>query len=469
MRVPNIVLIVIDTCREDLLSNAISKDMMPNLKSVLGDFNIFKQNISPSPWTTPSHVSLFTGLYPSEHKVHEDGISKQSSVIMEKIKTFDGKLLPETLREKGYSTYGFVANPNLMPGTGFERGFNYLFFSDMFSDLSDELDAFRERLLKRYSKDFDEILDIANNFSLSRLLLYTKCRSNILKLPYLLTNYLIFLNGVKRFNYPLIKGGDYIVANIQNSFFNEPYFIFVNFMETHDPYKISSGKLFSGEGEKMLRYLAGDHTLSESELSKFKSIYLDELSEIDKYLGKIIKKLKQSGSYDDSIFVITSDHGQSFGENHFYGHGVFVSDALVRVPLLLKLPQNKKITPSSGYQSLVNIYEFIVSCSNGILDSKLLTSDTVYSESFGIQEDYTKLFKRDINLLNTLKKLDHRRLAVYCHDSKMVLNINDKLATISKIGHPSTKEEESVSDCVENALRFLGPKFTLEYASKRLK
>lgn len=469
MNKPNIVLIVLDTCRKDLFSEAISKGFMPNLKSLLIDFNIFDQNISPSPWTTPSHVSLFTGLYPSEHKVHEDAKLKQSSVIMENIKNFDGKLLPEILRERGYSTYAFVANPNLAPRTGFERGFDYFFYSDMFSDIFEKLKDFKGQLARKYPKDYDAIIELSNNFSFSRIFSFAKQGFNFLKLPYLYINYLTLMTEIKKSKYPLVKGGKNIINNVINSYVNEPFFIFINFMETHDPYRISTGELFSGEGTKMLRYLAGDSILSCSALNEFKSIYLEELRVVDRYMMEIFKKLKMDNSYDETVIIITADHGQSFGEDHFYGHGVFLSDVLVRVPLLVKLPWSEKISQNSGYQSLVNVFEFILSCSSGIVDGKLLTSDVVFSESFGIQDDYVKILNENKEIINSLLKLDHRRLALYSLNSMVCFDINDELVTISKTVHTSNGDEESINPIIDEAMRFLGQRFIFNYLSRGLR
>ena len=68
---PNVLLIVLDTMRKSILDIYGGQARTPNLKELIKDSMVYEDAISPAPWTYPSHVSIFTGLYPSEHKVHE--------------------------------------------------------------------------------------------------------------------------------------------------------------------------------------------------------------------------------------------------------------------------------------------------------------------------------------------------------------------------------------------------------------
>ena len=455
MNNPNIVLIVLDTVRNDVFSKSVSSGYMPYLSSLSRDFNRFEKCIAPSPWTVPSHVSLFTGMYPSEHNVHEDKNNKQSEIIMDKILNYEGNTLTESLKEFGYSTYGFVANPNLMPGTGFERGFDYLSFSDMFSDLTEAREKFKKTIQRKYPNTYKDIINLANNFSYEELRSFIKTPSNIMKIPYLAYKYRGYIKEMKSGGYPESKAGKDIVNNIAGSHIKEPFFMFVNLMEAHDPYILANGELFSGEANKMLRYLSGDSNISKKQLFHFEQLYRNELSILDRYVEKIINYLIATNSYENSVIVITSDHGQNFGEDHYYGHGVLLSESLLRVPLMVKLPGHEISKTSEGYQSLVNIYKFLLNSGKGMVDTDLLTSNYVFAETFGIQENYRKIFKKNSDIIQKLTKFDKRRMAIYWNDHKILLDVHDNYATFEGNFKPSTEIYNITSE-------FLGSKYKIK-------
>ena len=69
---PNIILIVLDTLRKDVLSMYGGNAYTPNLNEFAKDAVVFPNPVAPSPWTVPSHMSFFTGKYVIEHGVHEN-------------------------------------------------------------------------------------------------------------------------------------------------------------------------------------------------------------------------------------------------------------------------------------------------------------------------------------------------------------------------------------------------------------
>ncbi len=452
---PNIVLIVLDTVRHDIFSESILTGNMPYLAKLKKDFNSFDNCIAPSPWTVPSHASLFTGMYPSYHSVHEDKNANQFSIVMNKIINYEGTTLTESLKNQGYSTYGFVANPYLMPGTGFERGFDFLSFIDMFSDIFDAREKFKIRIRNRYPIIFEDIINLANNFSYSRLISFSRNPKNIIKLPFLTFAYSSYIKEMKKSGYPLLKAGRNISYNIFNSHLNEPFFLFINFMEAHDPYILGNGELFSGEASKMLRFLSGDLNISKKLLQLFKRIYREELRLIDGYIEKIINFLIRIGSYDNTVIVITSDHGQSFGEDHFYGHGILLSDSILRVPLLVKLPNQKIFNQPNEYQSLVNVYKFLLQNGKGIISPELLSSEYVFAESFGFQEDYRTILKGKDEIIQKLSRFDVRKLALYYNKHKFTLNVVNDIA--------SYEESDAYKSKLINKiiLEFLGEKYRI--------
>lgn len=423
---PNILFVVMDTCRFDIFDVVLKSGKLKNFSELIEDSIYYRNAISPSSWTTPSHVSLFTGLYPSEHKVHETVNLKQSSIVMSQIHNFSGKVLTEILKTNGYSTYGFVANPNLAPGTGFERGFDYLAFVDMFEELSELWDYTRQKIRSKFPTSAEDIINLAINFDISEMLYFAKKNCNFLKLPRLLLIYRDFYKGARKMGYPVEKAGKKIVNLIEGSALNSPFFLFVNFMEMHDPYKVGKGEFFSGEGKKMLSFLGGGIDIKAELFNEYKELYMRELALLDHYVGKIIDKLKEDRLYDNTVIIITSDHGQNFGEDHFYGHGILLSDSLIKVPLIIKPIQKSEALPNDNkYQPLTNLFKFLVRCSEGIVNPDLVVDEVAYSESFGIQEDYREMLKRDRVLIDKLERYDHRRVAVFSRGMKAIASVDD--------------------------------------------
>ena len=459
MNKPNIILIVIDTCRFDFFDKAIEDGELNNIESLLSDGVFYRNAISPSNWTVPSHVSLFTGLYPSEHGVHETLNKKQSSSVMSEAKSYQGPWLPEELKAVGYYSRGIVANPNLFKGTGFERGFDSFENIDIFDSILKQRNMVKEKMISRGENGM-EVLRMAENFSLKELLRYISHPINIIRLPELYIIYKNFNKILSKSGYPSIKGGDRISSSVNFVNHKEPFFYFLNFMECHDPYTIERGELFAGEAHRMLKDLSGFTHISQKSIRGYREKYKMELKNVDKYIGEITFKLKESGMYENTMIIITSDHGQDFKDANFYGHGVFLSENLIRVPLLIKFPMNKKVEVEYGYQSLVNLHDFIVSVAEGTLDLTFLSQDVVFSEGFGIQEDYNLIFKSEPDVIKKLELLDHRRTLVISNNICIEANNDNGEANIKPFLSQSGKvaKESDISVVLGRLRMFLGSK-----------
>jgi arylsulfatase A-like enzyme len=136
---PNIVLIVLDTARRDRFSKGGPRSLTPSFDRLATEGRLFTNATSTSPWTCPSHASLFTGLYPCAHHV-----TQESWMMSPRLRT-----LAETLWEEGYRTVALVGNPMLRRGLGFEQGF------EEFHEMWRETDFARHQTLGR----FEALLD----------------------------------------------------------------------------------------------------------------------------------------------------------------------------------------------------------------------------------------------------------------------------------------------------------------------
>jgi len=116
----NVILVSLDTLRADHLSiNGYARNTSPHIDELARKGVFFQQGIAPSPWTLPSHMSLFTGLYPSFHGMYRDMRDHRRGELSSDIPT-----LPEYLQAQGYLTQAFTGNAYVGAHLGFSRGFN---------------------------------------------------------------------------------------------------------------------------------------------------------------------------------------------------------------------------------------------------------------------------------------------------------------------------------------------------------
>jgi len=135
---PNIILIVLDTLRKDVLSMYGGNAYTPNLDEFVKDSVIFPNAIATSPWTVPSHTSFFTGKYAIEHSVHEDKMIFTHN-INEKLVDLPDKFIWEILIDKGYNALSFSANGFISPDSGYNRSWNYIKSYYEYYKIQDEL------------------------------------------------------------------------------------------------------------------------------------------------------------------------------------------------------------------------------------------------------------------------------------------------------------------------------------------
>ncbi len=111
----NVVMLSFDTLRPDHLSGyGYPRETSPNLDRFASQGVLFTQAISPAPWTTPAHYSLFTGLYPSAHQNHRSAAEPFSN----------DRTLARQLRDHGYYTLGITGGGSISARFGMANGFN---------------------------------------------------------------------------------------------------------------------------------------------------------------------------------------------------------------------------------------------------------------------------------------------------------------------------------------------------------
>ena len=446
---PNIILIVADTMRRDAIGIYNKNVSTPNIDALARDSMVYNNAISPSPWTVPSHASIFTGKYAIEHELHESRDLKSNNMT-EMMNSVKYETIAEYLKSRGYTTLGFSSNPFIAPNTGFDRGFDYFYLDSQIKDKNLKRLYFEPVLGKEL---VDKIGYKSSALSIIKLL---ASNHKLTKLPRLVTYYM----KIKKEENNILHGyGSSTLADILvNSIFNYPTFLFFNLMDMHDPYlKKEKNKFYI----KHVLDLFDIKELNDNYISTAISEYYRRSTNIDKFLGILIDYLKKNNLYEDTIIVFTSDHGQSFKEKHnikFYGHGTFLYDELIRVPLIIKYPnKDAHIGSVDTYISLTNIFPLLKKYVTG--SAQFNNLEPVFSESYGIQDDYSTLFQKyntkfinNKEIISKIENIDIKRKALFYKNYKLTLNCKGEIEEFEKDFYPTKFEYNKEIETLLNEL-----------------
>jgi arylsulfatase A-like enzyme len=309
---PNVILIVLDTVRADHLSlHGYGRNTTPNLARLAEQGARFDRARATAPWTLPSHASLFTGRWPHELDVERlDRLDETS------------KTLAEFLGAQGYATAGFVANPLLCGSkSGLARGF------DSYWD---------------YPISTAEVLRAS---SLGWLLARIAVRAGG-ELRWCFTGDVagtVILDYARKDAAAL--NGEFLDWLEENG--HRPYFAFLNYFDAHDPYLAPAGfasPVAPGPRSRsdfaMLRdwQRLDKDSLTPREIQLAGDAYDNCIAALDHEVGKLVDELRFRRQLDRTLLLITSDHGEQFGEHGTFGHGLSLHAQEVNVPLLAIAP-----------------------------------------------------------------------------------------------------------------------------------
>ncbi|MGH9339828.1 MAG: sulfatase family protein [Acidobacteriota bacterium] len=284
---PNVLLIVMDAVRADHLSPyGYARKTSPTLDRVAAEGVLYESAISAAPWTLPSTASLFTGRYARDHGVSSMKLKLQPSQVT----------IAELLREAGYQTVGFSGNAFVGEVWGLAQG-------------------------------FDEFFDVWRGLSESRV-----------------------DDGAEATNEWI---SDWLETSRDT---DRPFFMFAMYFEPHFPYSpprpYSTRFLPDGaDPEQVARLRSWKHPrevgyvlkapgmeVTEREFEILKSQYDGEISYLDSRIGELLADFKTRGILDNTIVVITSDHGEHFGEHSLMDHKMSLYEEVIRTPLIIRYP-----------------------------------------------------------------------------------------------------------------------------------
>jgi len=343
---PNIVLIVLDTLRADRMScYGYERQTTPFVDAFAEDATLFERAVVPGQWTVPSHASLFTGEYPTTHMTTQiyDTLSE------------DMVTLAELLSGGGYKTVGFCNNPLLGVvdnelDRGFDEFYNYGGAVPNYPEIARSRPKVFGRLMERYTRLMRRIIaPLQNRLAHNNLLLSIAMHPLIVPLW---QNSINFKGNTKRSLRDVVG---YLRAH-RNAEDGRPLFTFVNLMETHLPYRPAARFIQQfapyyeddDEAQSFMRDYNMEHyrwmipltePLGALEDRILNDLYDAEVAYQDRLLRRLLKDLSKPEVRDNTMVIVTSDHGEGLNNHSFVGHSLVAYDDLVRVPLMIRYPE----------------------------------------------------------------------------------------------------------------------------------
>ena len=302
---PNVLLVSIDSLRADHLGfMGYERATSPVMDRLARSAVVFDNAHSSSSWTLPAHAALMTGLPDSAHGVSRGGRALPAAA----------ETLAEAFRVAGYRTMGFYSGPFLHPVYGFGRGFDE--YVDCSSYGLGSADADPKRLHSASHRD---------------------------------------VTG------PIVKRElEARVASLGRG----PWFVFVHLWDVHydyippAPYDTMFDPDYTGSmtGVNFKRNRDFKPGMDEADRRHVLALYDGEIAWTDNTLGSLVRALlAEQGDLDNSIVVVTSDHGDEFLEHGGKGHRRTLYEEVLKIPLLLHWPAGLKSRRVSEAVGLVDL------------------------------------------------------------------------------------------------------------------
>ncbi len=357
-KLPNIILIVCDTLSAKHMSlYGYNRRTTPNLERLVEEkgFTVYESCYSTSCWTPPTHASIFTGLYPHEHGVHELNYCLPNNL----------NTLPEVLKMMGYYTVGISCNGLIGFPTNFNKGFDIFIELEKWRIFNENTDDFKQ--IREYiSTEKSELTRIIKIFQWAiktrKILTFLQCMVNFLYTGIKANNKGWF--GVLRNATPYTKKAFKIASKLINGFQTKPLFLFINVMQTHRNYNppLNYRNIWSNPKSPYKKYSRKDHWLHYKKpfpaeaINYLKDLYDEEVLFLDKTLSDFARNIFTL----NNMIIITSDHGEHFGEYGHLEHILSLHDPVVKVPLLIKYPFSQRYEIVPNLVQINDIYATIM-------------------------------------------------------------------------------------------------------------
>ncbi len=293
-RPPDVVLLVLDTARADRFSTfGAVRVTSPRLSELAARGTLYSQAMSTAPWTLPSHGTLFTGELPHRH-----GADWGPMALRPEMRT-----LAESFAASGYRTAAFTNNPWIGPVAGLDRGFAEVF-----------------PMWRSHGGTWDRLLAVRIARRVSGL--------------------------------DPDEGAEATVAAVArwlDTAGAQPFFLFVNLMELHDPNWPQRGadrylpagtsrSRLHGLNQNPYRWFARRVTMVDADFALLRDLYDAQVTYLDGKLSELVAALEARRGAANLVLAVVGDHGENLGDHGLLSHVFSLHQSLVHVPLLLVAP-----------------------------------------------------------------------------------------------------------------------------------
>jgi arylsulfatase A-like enzyme len=303
----------------------------------------FERAVAPAPWTLPSHASMYTGRYPTEH-----GARHGNRWLTDAVTT-----LPERLSTAGFDTGLFTANVFLTESFNMARGYDTVEFirgadNKLFADGLDPVEFINQRDadsgLARYREIVRAILDGPPGKNLANGL------------------YFRLKTALDRGSPASTADWDRSAVDRAKAFITDSvdrggrFFGFVNLVSGHGPWPFDRDRLntigvtpediaperrwraVAADSEAQWPYAAGEIEFNDTDRRILRMLYRSWVAHADELAGELVTQLERLGVADETLVVVTADHGEQIARDGVLGHELTVSESVARVPLAVRGP-----------------------------------------------------------------------------------------------------------------------------------
>ena len=281
-RPKNVIFLLMDTARADAFGPFARPDRIvktPTYDALAAKSTVFTGAYDNENWTKPSVATTLSGLYPSTHGTKTDSAKLPDDV----------ELISEHLKQAGFATAGFVANGYVSDAFGFEQGW----------------DTYKNYIRESLPSEAEHVF------------------------------------------------GDALAWHAEHAkeHPDQPYFLYLQTIDPHVVYRVDKeywSPYFDGEydgplgptidADDQVKLSSKKLRPTERDLKWLRALYYGEISYHDAQLATFLAELEARHALDDTLLVITNDHGEELGDRGRFGHGHQVFEELIRAPLLIHYP-----------------------------------------------------------------------------------------------------------------------------------
>ena len=310
---PNVLCVVLDTARADAFEPyGAPAGASPAVADLARRGKALPHAYSTASWTLPAHASMFTGLMPRALGLTQPPEETPQSA-RPRLEAVRDRMLPEVLRAGGYETRAVSANLWVSPHCGFDIGFERFHYIEPRHQMA---------------------MQVAGKSGARQRLGWA-------------------LEGLRSHNDDGASRALGVLQEWAQEKRERPFFWFVNLVECHSPYLPprpwndlgAIDRIRAGQDARehqsfygVCKTCGGRWEIPDSSLQRMRHLYARSVAYADDWVGRLLESLDRHRLLDETLVLVTSDHGENLGESRLFGHAFSLDERLIHVPFVAAGP-----------------------------------------------------------------------------------------------------------------------------------